>query len=168
MTLLQEVVQQNPNYSRQQKVIFNVCITRWVKNLDGYNQFLLAYPCIVEALQVNSHKLHLEKYPNWCQWDTESRRTASALLAGIATSEFSIVWRTDVRTLLYLRGPTKKIQGRKLNLLAVVGQVEVTREDFTFIRNDGAKEYFPRSFKYAVEMASLIDIVPSIPRIAAR
>ena len=43
MTLLQEVVQQNPNYSRQQKVIFNVCITRWVENLDGYNQFLLAY-----------------------------------------------------------------------------------------------------------------------------
>ena len=56
MTLLQEVVQQNPNYSKQQKVIFNVCITRWVENLDGYNQFLLAYPYIVESLEVISHK----------------------------------------------------------------------------------------------------------------
>ena len=28
---------------------------------DGYNQFLLAYPYIVEDLQVISHKLHLEK-----------------------------------------------------------------------------------------------------------
>ena len=65
MTLLQEVVQQNPNCSKQQKVIFNVCITRWVENLDGYNQFLLAYPYIVESLEVISHKLHLEKYPNW-------------------------------------------------------------------------------------------------------
>ena len=153
MTLLQEVVQQNPNYSRQQKVIFNVCITRWVENLDGYNQFLLAYPYIVEALEVISHKLHLEKYPNWRQWDTESRRTASALLAGIATFEFCIVWTTVVRSLFYLRGPTKKIQGRSLDLLDVVGQVEVAREDLAFIRNDGAKEYFSRCFEYAVEMA---------------
>ena len=44
MTLLQEVVQQIPNYSKHQKVIFNLCIAHWVENLDGYNQFLLAYP----------------------------------------------------------------------------------------------------------------------------
>ena len=64
MTLLQEIMQQNPNYSKEQKVIFNVCITCWVENLDGFNQFLLAYPYIVEALEVISHKQHLEKYPN--------------------------------------------------------------------------------------------------------
>ena len=64
MTLLQEVMQQTPNYLRQQKVIFNVCVTLWVENLDGYNQFLLAYPYIVEALEVISHKLNLEKYPD--------------------------------------------------------------------------------------------------------
>ena len=60
MTLLQEVVQQNLNYSRQRKVIFSVYITRWVENLAGYNEFLLAYPYIVEALEVISHKLPQE------------------------------------------------------------------------------------------------------------
>ena len=64
MKLLQEVLQQNPNYSRQQKFTFSVRITRWVENLDGYNQFLLVYPYIVEALEVISNILHLEKYPN--------------------------------------------------------------------------------------------------------
>ena len=49
MALLQEVVQQNPNHSRQQEVISNVCITRWVEKLGGYNQFLLAYSYLVEA-----------------------------------------------------------------------------------------------------------------------
>ena len=63
VTLFQEVVQQNPNYSRQQKFIFKVCIFLWVENLDEYNQFVLAYPYIVEALEVISNKLHLEKYP---------------------------------------------------------------------------------------------------------
>ena len=159
-------MQQNLNYSKQQKVIFNVCITRWVESLDGYNQFLLAYPHIVESLEVISHKLHLEKYSNWRQWDNESRRTASALLAGIATFEFCIVWTTVVRSLFYLRVPTKKIQRRSLDLLDFVGQVEVARADLAFIRNDGAKEYFSRCFEYAVEMASLIDIIPSMQRIA--
>ena len=92
-------MQQNPNYSRQQKVIFNVCITRWVEKFDECSQFRLAYLYIIEALEVISNKLHLEKYPNWRQWDTESRRTASALLTGIATFEFCIVRTTVVRSL---------------------------------------------------------------------
>ena len=48
----------------------------------------------------------------------------------------------------------------------VVGQVEVAWEDLTFIRNNNAKEYFSPCFEYAVEMASLIDIAPSMLRIA--
>ena len=111
MKLLQEVLQQNPNYSRQQKFTFSVRITRQVENLDGYNQFLLAYPYIVEALEVISNILHLEKYPNQHQWVTESRRMASALLAGIRKFSFCIVWATIVRSLFYLRDSTKKIQG---------------------------------------------------------
>ena len=133
MALLQEVVQQNPNYSRQQKLIFDVCVTRWVENVDGYNQFLLAYPYIVETLEAISHKLLFEKYPSWRQQDKESRKTASALLAGIATFEFWIAWTTVVRSLSYLRGPTKKIQGQSLVLLDVLGQVENTRKDLAFI-----------------------------------
>ena len=88
------------------------------------------------------------------------------MLAGIATFEFCIVWTTVVRSLFYLRVPTKKIQRRSLDLLDFVGQVEVARADLAFIRNDGAKEYFSRCFEYAVEMASLIDIIPSMQRIA--
>ena len=60
------------------------------------------------------------------------------------------------------------MQGRNLDLLDIASQVEITREDLAFIRNDCAKEYFSRCFKYAVEMASLIDIVLSMPRVAAR
>ena len=69
--------------------------------------------------------------------------------------------------MFYLAGPTKKIQGRSLDLLDVVGQVEVTREDLAFIVNDGAKHYISRWFEYVVEMTFLIDIVPNMPQIAA-
>ena len=60
------------------------------------------------------------------------------------------------------------MQWRNLDLLDIASQVEISREDLAFIRNYCAKEYFSRCFKYAVEMASLIDIVLSMPRVAAR
>ena len=66
-----------------------------------------------------------------------------------------------------MAGPTKKIQGRSLDLLDVVGQAEGAREDLVFIQNDGAKQYFSRWFEYVVEMASLIDMVPNMPRVTA-
>ena len=69
-------MQQITNYSKQQIVIFNLCNTRWEENLDGYNQFLLAYPYKFERLEVISHKLHLKKYRNWCQLDTESEQNS--------------------------------------------------------------------------------------------
>ena len=65
--------------------------------------------------------------------DTESRRMASALLAGNATFVVCIVWTTVLRSSFYLHGPTKKIQGRSLDLLDILGQVEVTRGDLHFI-----------------------------------
>ena len=69
--------------------------------------------------------------------------------------------------MFYLAGPTKEIQGRSLDLLDVVGQVEVAREDLAFIVNDGAKQYFSRWFEYIVEVTFLIDIVPNMRQIAA-
>ena len=50
MTLLREVVKQNPHYSRGQKVMFDLCVTRWVENLDGYSMFLVTLPFIVETI----------------------------------------------------------------------------------------------------------------------
>ena len=59
MSLLSGVVKENPHFSEHQKPIFDICVTRWVENLDGYNKFLIVYPFIIEALQVMALKLHL-------------------------------------------------------------------------------------------------------------
>ena len=80
MTLLKEFVKQNPLYARGQKVMFDLCVTRWVENLDGYSMFLVILPFIVEALEVIGPKLHMEKYQEWKEWDIESRRRAPNLL----------------------------------------------------------------------------------------
>ena len=60
--------------------MFDLCVTRWVKNLYGYSIFLVALTFIIETLEVIGHKLHLEKYLEWKEWDIESRRRAASLL----------------------------------------------------------------------------------------
>ena len=99
MKLLEEVVKQNPRYSTE-KVTFDVCVTRWVETLDGYNHFLSTYPYIKEALEEV-----FEKYLNWPDWDNESRRRAASALARISNFEFCVVFTTIVKSPFYLQSP---------------------------------------------------------------
>ena len=45
--------------------MFDLYVTRWVDNLDGFSMFLVTLPFITETLEVIGHKLHLEKYQEW-------------------------------------------------------------------------------------------------------
>ena len=123
--------------------------------------FLLAYPYIVERLEVIAHKLHLAKYPNWGTWDSESRSRASSLLSGFANFHFFIVWTTIVKAISYLRGPTEKIQGRSLDLYDVVSQVQQARDDLEYVRKNCENGFFKRCFDYASNIASLVSMPPS-------
>ena len=69
MSLLRDVVKENPRFLEHQKPIFDICFTRWVENFDGYNMFLIIYPFIIEALKIMALKLNLEKYPEWSKLD---------------------------------------------------------------------------------------------------
>ena len=51
-----------------------------MENLDGYNRFSVSLRFIIETLEVIRYKLHLEKYPDWKEWDMESRMRATSLL----------------------------------------------------------------------------------------
>ena len=54
MTLLKEVARkQNKTYGNR-KVVFDICVTRWVENLDGYNMMLHTLPYNIESFSVNN------------------------------------------------------------------------------------------------------------------
>ena len=92
-------MKQNPRYSSQ-KVIFNVCVTRWVENLYGYSDFLLTYPYIKEVLEEI-----FEKYLNWPDWDDESRKRAASALTRISNFELCVVFTAIVKSPFYLESP---------------------------------------------------------------
>ena len=62
MTLLKKVVEGNHHYGNKQKIVFDVCVTRWVENVDGYERFLPGIAYIFEALELIANKMYLEKY----------------------------------------------------------------------------------------------------------
>lgn len=80
MTLLKQLGKQNPHYANGKNVMFSLCVTRWVENLDGYSMFLATLPVIIETLEVIDCKLNLAKYPDWWEWGMESRRRERSLL----------------------------------------------------------------------------------------
>ena len=59
MSLLHDVVKENLHFLEHHKPIFDICVTRWVENLDGY-MFLIVYPFIIATLEIMALKLHLE------------------------------------------------------------------------------------------------------------
>ena len=63
VTLLKKIVEGNQHYGKGQKIVFDVCVTRWVENIDDYKRFLSDITYKVEALEVIAHKMHLEKHP---------------------------------------------------------------------------------------------------------
>ena len=52
MTVVRVVVMQNLNYTNGQKVMFDLCVTRWLENLNGFSMSLTTLPYIVETLEV--------------------------------------------------------------------------------------------------------------------
>ena len=87
-----------------------------------------------------AHKLHLEKYLNWSDWDNESRRIAASAIAEISNFDFCVNFTTILKS-LFLKGPTRKIKGRSLDLYNVVGQVLVSRDDLLFARSGEEKSF---------------------------
>ena len=90
------------------------------------------------------------------------------MLSGLTNFQLCTVWTTIVRALSYLRGPTEKIQGRSLDLYDVVSQVQLARGDLEYARKNCENGILKRCFDYASNIASLVSIKSSKPRIAAR
>ena len=99
-SLLRNVVENNPHFSEHPKPIFDICVIRWVENLDGYNMFLIVYAFIIEALEVMALKLHLEKYPEWSKFDQESR-CRTIVLGSLRNFCFLIVRTIMIKSVIY-------------------------------------------------------------------
>ena len=113
MTLLRKVVEENQHYGNGQKIVFDICLTRWVENVDGYERFLSAITYTVEVFEVIAHKMHLEKYPDWGVWDTTSRKRAITCLDILVDIFFFIFDSVSTKYFSIIVSKNSKMLSRK-------------------------------------------------------
>ena len=65
--------------ARGQVVMFDFCVTRWTNNA-GCSALLVTLSFTTETIKAIEHKLHLERYEERKDWDTECRRTVGSIL----------------------------------------------------------------------------------------
>ena len=91
--------------------ILNVCITRWVKNINGWEHFSLSHPFLVQMCEVIIYgNSDFEAYND--AWLPEDKRNALAYLKALESFEFVYVLFALQRSLLYLKEATVKLQGQ--------------------------------------------------------
>ena len=132
ISLLKKVMEGNQHYGNGQKIVFNICVTRWVENVDGYERFLSAIAYIVEALEVIAHKMHLEKYPDWGVWGyciTDTCKCMFRYLGPVSIKCINVIikchlesrWSSLLKNLLGIRFEKHIIFNQKTNLIFSIG-----------------------------------------------
>ena len=88
--------------TESRRPILNVCITRWVENIDGWERFSLSHPFLIKMLEVIVYGTsEYEMYND--NWKPDDKKNALAHLKALESFEFVYVLTTLQRSLLYVK-----------------------------------------------------------------
>ena len=103
--------------------LLNVCMTRWVENIDGWERFTLCHPFLVHMCEVILYgDDNFETYNDG--WIADDKRNALAYLKILESFDFIYALVTLQRSLMYLKEAVVKLQGEDQDLVSGVLLVE--------------------------------------------
>ena len=151
--------------SSNRNPILNVCITRWVENIDGWERFSRSHPFLVEMLEVivNGNS-EFQMYNDG--WSPDDKRNALAHLKAIESFEFVYVVNTLHRSLYYLKEAIVTLQGKSEDITSGIVLIQQCCEQLQSLRSD--VEYSQRIFQHSCRIADHSGIVTTMPRISHR
>ena len=146
--------------------LLNVCIKRWVENIDGWERFSLSHPSLVQMCEViifgNSE---FEMYNEG--WAVEDKRNAQAQLNAQMSFEFVYALVTLQHSLLYLKEAVVKLQGPSQDTASEVALISDCVAKINALRN-GVDNYAQRIFEHSFRIAEKSEVAISMPRISLR
>ena len=144
--------------------LFNVCITRWVENIDAWERFSLAHSFLIkmfEAIQFGNNA-----YPQFNDgWLPQDKQNALAFMNALESFEFIYSMITLYRSLSYLKEAVVKLQGKNKDIVSGVSIIMQCCHELMKLRED-VDGYSQRIFGHAVRIAETSGISVSIPRVA--
>lgn len=160
----QKGVQAGTNQSRNP--ILNVCVTRWVENIDGWERFCLSHPFLVHMCEVIVYgDPEFELYND--NWTAEDKRNAMAHLKALENFEFLYTLVTLQRCLMYLREAVVKLQGESQDILCGVTLLEQCSLNLKEMR-ENIDQFSKRIFEHSSNLATKSGISITQPRISQR
>jgi hypothetical protein len=115
---------------RQQQVgvahrapLLNVCITRWVENLDGWQRFMQCYPYLIEMCEAIVYgSEHYSMFSDG--FSADDKKNAIAHLKSLESFSFIYALVVLHRALSYSQEPTKRLQGVSPDLCSGLMMIE--------------------------------------------
>ena len=95
--------------------VLNICITRWVENIDSWERFCLCHPFLVQLCESIIYGTVEEGFEDYCNsdgWTSDDKKDALAYLKLIESFEFMYVLVTLQCSLLYIKEASVKLQGK--------------------------------------------------------
>ncbi len=104
--------------------LLNVCITRWVENIEGWERFTLCHPFLVKMCEVILYgDTQLQLYNDG--WSAEDKKNALAYLTILGSFQFIFSLVTLQHTLLvYMKEAVVKLQGKKQDIVTGIALVQ--------------------------------------------
>ena len=154
-------IQSGANPSR--KPLLNVCITRWVENIEGWERFCLAHPFLIKMCEVVIYgDTEYEMYNDG--WNPEDKRNALAHLKVLESFEFVYVLVTLQHSLLYLKEAAVRLQGENQDIVSGYACVEQCCSDLRELRAN-VDDYADRIFQHSSRLAEHSGIAVAKPRV---
>lgn len=149
--------------NRLRKPILNVCITRWVENIEGWERFSLAHPFLIKMCEVIIYgDADYEIYNDG--WRPEDKRNALAHLKALESFEFVYVLVTLQRSLLYMKEAAVQLQGENQDIVSGYACIEQCCSDLKDLRANVDK-YAERIFQHSCRLAECSGITVAKPRV---
>ena len=144
--------------------LLNVCVTRWVENIDGWDRFSTAHPFLVKMCEVilcgdPDYSLYNDN------WPAEHKKNALAYLKFLEYFEFIFCMVTLSHSLLYLKEAIVHIQGVGQDIVSGVHSVMECCREVKDVRND-VDGFSNRIFQHSSRIAEISGISVTMPRVS--
>lgn len=146
--------------------ILNVCITRWVENIDGWKCFCLSYPFMIqmfEAIIYGTSESDFESYNDG--WTADDKTNAMAHLKAVTNFEFIYTLVSLQCSLLYFREASVKLQGVNQDIVSGIALIERCSTELKALRGD-VSNYSDRIYSHSCRIANNSKVSIAIPRIS--
>ena len=146
--------------------LLNVCITRWVENIDGWERFALSHPFLLHMCEVIIYgDDNFELFND--NWNADDKRNAMAYLKILESFEFIFCLVALQRSLYYLKEVAVKLQGKNQDIVSGVAHVEEASKNLNSLR-EKADDYTHRILEHSSRIAAKSNIAISMPRVSQR